>query len=67
MIVLSGMVVSALFQAFVSFVKYAADPQDILPSITYWLMGSMSGASCKTLLLGLPFITTGTLIIFALR
>ena len=67
MIVLSGMVVSALFQAFVSLVKYAADPQDILPSITYWLMGSMSGASYKTLLLGLPFIVTGTLIIFALR
>ena len=67
MIVLSGMVVSALFQAFVSLVKYVADPQDVLPSITYWLMGSMFGASYTTLLLGLPFIIVGTLIIFALR
>ena len=67
MIVLSGMVVSALFQAFVSLVKYVADPQDVLPAITYWLMGSMSGASYKTLLLGLPFIIIGTTVIFALR
>ncbi|MCR5288602.1 MAG: iron ABC transporter permease [Treponema sp.] len=67
MIVLAGMVVSALAQAFVSLVKYVADPQDVLPAITYWLMGSMSGAGYKTLVLGLPFIVCGILVIFALR
>ncbi len=67
MIVLAGMVVSALFQAFVSLAKYVADPQDKLPSITYWLMGSMSSASAKTLLLGCPFIVIGLVIIFVLR
>ena len=67
MIVLAGMVVSAMFEAFVSLVKYVADPQDKLPSITYWLMGSMSSASYKTLLLGAPFIVTGLVILFALR
>lgn len=67
MIVLAGMVVSALFQALVSLAKYVADPQDKLPSITYWLMGSMSSASYKTLLLGCPFIVLGLVIIFILR
>ncbi len=67
MIVLAGMVVSAMFQAFVSLLKYVADPQDKLPSITYWLMGSMSGATYKTLILGAPFIIIGTLMIFILR
>lgn len=67
MIVLGGMVVSSLFQAFVSLAKYLADPQDKLPSITYWLMGSMSAASYHTLLLGGPFIIIGIVLIFALR
>lgn len=67
MVVLSGMVVSSLFQALVSFVKYVADPQDVLPSITYWLMGSLTGISYPALLLGLPFIIIGTLVVFFLR
>ncbi len=67
MVVLSGMVVSSLFQALVSLVKYVADPQDVLPSITYWLMGSLTGVSYSSLLLGLPFIIAGTLVIFFLR
>lgn len=67
MIVLAGMVIGALFQAFVSLVKYVADPQDQLPAITYWLMGSLAGASLHTLSLGLPFIVIGVLVILALR
>lgn len=67
MIVLGGMVISSMFQALVSLLKYIADPQDKLPSITYWLMGSMSAATYKTLILGSPFIILGIVIIFALR
>lgn len=67
MVVLSGMVVSSLFQALVSFVKFVADPQDVLPSITYWLMGSLTGVTYSSLLLGLPFIVGGTLVLFLLR
>ena len=47
MIVLSGMVVGALFTAFVGIVKFAADPQDALPSITFWIMGSSRGGDCR--------------------
>ena len=52
MLILSGLVIGALFSALISLVKYAADPQDVLPSITFWMMGTLTGASTKTLLLG---------------
>jgi len=67
MIILSGMVISSLFQALVSIVKYMADPEDELPSITYWLMGSMSTVTYKSLVFGLPFIVIGSGIIWALK
>ena len=67
MIILSGMVISSLFQALVSILKYIADPEDELPSITYWLMGSMSAVTYRNLLFGLPFIFLGAAIIWALK
>ena len=35
--------VSSLFSSGTSFIKLVADPNDQLPAITYWLMGSLSG------------------------
>ncbi len=67
MVVLSGMVVSSIFQALVSLVKYTADTEEKLPAITYWLMGSMSRATASSLLIGVPFILIGILILFILR
>lgn len=67
MIVLAGMVISAVFEALVSLLKYVADPEEELPVITYWLMGSMSRSTYDNLLMGAPFILIGTIIIFALR
>ena len=67
MVILAGMVVSSLFSALVSLVKYAADPQDVLPSITYWLMGSMASTTRTTLIMGAPFILAGSLLLFLLR
>ena len=43
-VVLAGVMVSSLFQAGVSFTKLIADPTDQLAAITYWLMGSLTGA-----------------------
>ena len=43
-LVLSGMMVSSLFTAGTSYLKLVADPEDQLQEITYWLMGSLSGA-----------------------
>lgn len=67
MVVLSGMVVSSIFQALVSLAKYTADAEEKLPAITYWLMGSMSRATVQSLMLGVPFIIAGIGILFALR
>jgi iron complex transport system permease protein len=41
-LVLSGIVISSLFGALLSLLKYIADPLDKLPAITYWLMGSFA-------------------------
>ena len=67
MVVLGGIVISSLFEALVSLVKYVADPQDQLPAISYWLMGSMATSTYASLRLGLPFIASGALVIFLLR
>lgn len=41
-LVLSGLVVSTLFSSLISLTKYVADPDDKLPAITFWLMGSFA-------------------------
>ena len=46
-LVLAGIMVSSLFQSGTSFLKLAADPNNQLPQITYWLMGSLSGAAWR--------------------
>ncbi|HCI6064798.1 TPA: iron ABC transporter permease, partial [Klebsiella variicola subsp. variicola] len=40
--ILSGLIVASVFVAFVSVLKYLADPEDTLPAIVFWLMGSFS-------------------------
>ena len=66
-IILSGMMTGALFTALVSLVKYAADPQDVLPSITFWMMGSLTGASYAGLAAGAPALAAGALVLWLLR
>lgn len=41
-LILSGMIVGAVFSALISALKYAADPNNTLPAIVYWLMGGLS-------------------------
>ncbi|MGO2640050.1 MAG: FecCD family ABC transporter permease [Corynebacterium flavescens] len=67
MLILSGVMVGALASAIMSILKYTADPNNKLPQITYWLMGSLSGASMRTLALGAPFIVVGSAVIFLMR
>ncbi len=42
-LVISGILVGSLFSAFLGVIKYIADPLDVLPAITYWLLGSLAG------------------------
>lgn len=57
MLVLSGVVVSALFAALVSLATYFANPNDTLPAIVFWLMGSFASATPERALLMLPIIS----------
>lgn len=66
-IVLAGMVISSLFSAFVSLVKFVADSDSQLPAITYWLMGSLSSATWATLRFGAPFLAVGIIALLVLR
>ena len=67
MMVLAGIVIASMFEAFVSLVKYLADPEDELPEITYWLLGSLQNVTYKSLLIGAPMIIAGIVTIFVLR
>ena len=66
-LVLAGTIASSLFNALGSLLKYTADPQDKLPEITYWLMGSFTSASYQKILIGCPLIVAGIIIIYLLR
>lgn len=66
-IVLSGIMIGSLFTALVSLVKFAADPEQVLPAITYFLMGSLTNASYETVLIGAVPILAGIIVLFLLR
>ncbi len=66
-IVLSGIMIGSLFTALVSLVKFVADDESQLPSITYWLMGGLDKANYTSLLFGAPAIIVGIIIMFLLR
>ena len=66
-VVLVGIMIGSLFSALVSLVKFVADAESQLPSITYWLMGSLDSASFETLSFGAPFILIGIFILYILR
>lgn len=67
-VVLSGVMVSSLFSAGVSYLKLVADPQEGLPAITYWLMGSLTGAKLDMTLamVAIP-MAIGLITLFVLR
>ena len=57
MLVLSGMVVSAFFQAMLSLIKFMADGDNKLPAITFWLMGSLGSIGPDDMAIaGIPII-----------
>jgi len=48
-LVLTGILVSAFYNALLGIVKYVADPLDSLPAITYWLLGGLASARWQNL------------------
>lgn len=66
-LILSGIMISSLFSSGTSFVKLAADPGDQLPAITFWLMGSLSGAKMSDVLFALAPMAMGCAALLALK
>lgn len=66
-LILTGMVISALFQALISVVKYLADPYSKLPEITFWLMGGLSDVSMHDLLFVFPPVAVSGIGLMLLR
>ncbi|HRY14135.1 MAG TPA: iron ABC transporter permease [Syntrophomonadaceae bacterium] len=57
MLVLGGVIVSSVFSALISLLKYLADPTDQLPAIVFWLMGSLANARFSDIMMaGVPML-----------
>jgi len=59
-LVLAGVIVGSFFSALISLIKYLADPYEKLPSIVFWLMGSLANVNPEVL------FTLGPILIIAL-
>jgi iron complex transport system permease protein len=66
-LVLAGISVSAFFSAGLGIIKYIADPLDQLPSIVFWMLGSLSNSNWTSLLQTVPIIITCLLLLFFYR
>jgi iron complex transport system permease protein len=66
-LVLTGVVVGALLGAGVGLVKYLADPNNQLPAMTFWLLGSLAAANVSDLLPLFGPVAFGTAVLIALR
>lgn len=66
-LVLSGVAISAFFNSLISAIKFIADPDDKLPEIVYWLMGSLASVTIdKLIMISIPLII-GFAIVYFLR
>jgi iron complex transport system permease protein len=65
-LILAGVMVSAVFSAFLWIIQMIVDPIK-LQGIVYWLMGSFATASWNKVISALPLILAGTLGVYAMR
>lgn len=66
-LILSGIMIGSLVSSGTSFIKLVADPEDQLPAITYWLMGSLNGTTPQEVLFVLLPMGLGLAMLFLLR
>lgn len=66
-LVLSGIIVASVFTALLGLLKYAADPENKLPVIEYWLLGSLSGVRADAFWRLLAFNGPVLAVLLALR
>ena len=66
-LVLAGIMIGSLASSGTSFIKMVADPEDQLPAITYWLMGSLNGTDPGDLLFAAIPMAIGLIPLLLLR
>ncbi len=66
-LVLAGIMIGSIFNAGTSFLKLMADPNDQLPQITFWLMGSLNGKTLSELFYAAILILLGLVPLLGLR
>ena len=65
--ILSGVAVSAFFNALISSIKFVADPMEKLPEIIFWLMGTLANVTYDKLIMVIIPMFIGFVILFVLR
>ena len=66
-LILAGIFVGSLCSAVVSLVKFVADPNDKLPTLTYWLLGSLANVTIDQLAWAIIPITAATIPLVLMR
>lgn len=66
-LVLTGVVIGTLLGSAIALIKTLADPQNQLPAITFWLLGSLAAISPKDISYSFPFFVLGVVPIMLLR
>ena len=66
-LILSGIVISALFSSGLGVLKYLADPLTQLQEITFWLMGGLWSITWQDLLTVLPVVLVGLMVVLLMR
>ncbi|WP_211261411.1 FecCD family ABC transporter permease [Pseudonocardia acaciae] len=67
MVVLAGVVIGSFASALVSLISYLADPQNQLPAIVFWLMGSLATATYPNALVAAVTLAVGAAVVLPLR
>lgn len=65
MLVLGGTVISSIFSALLSFLKYVADPYNELASIVFWNMGSLASVETAVFPFSASAMVAGILILLS--
>lgn len=66
-LVLGGIITGSFFSALVSLIKFVADPLEKLPTIVFWLMGSLATINNNKLIVAMPLFTVGLIGILCYR
>lgn len=65
--ILAGIIISSLFSSCTSFIKLIADTEEVLPAITYWLMGSLTSIKQEDVAFAFLPVLAGMIPLYLLR